>query len=57
MRILHFVDRWTFGGLQTVVMELCEAQRRSGHSVEIAVREDGTNNPRRSSEWPPPGWR
>jgi glycosyltransferase involved in cell wall biosynthesis len=45
VRILHFVDRWTFGGLQTVVMELCEAQRRSGQSVEIAVREDGTNNP------------
>ena len=45
MRIVHFVDRLTFGGLQTVVMDLCEAQRKNGHFVEIAVREEETNNP------------
>ena len=45
MRIVHFVDRLTFGGLQTVVMDLCEAQRKNGDFVEIAVRNEGTNNP------------
>jgi glycosyltransferase involved in cell wall biosynthesis len=45
VRIVHFVDRLTFGGLQTVVMDLCEAQRRQGHSVELALRNEGTNNP------------
>ena len=45
MRILHFVDRLTFGGLQTVVMDLCEAQRKNGDFVEIALRDEGTNNP------------
>jgi len=42
---VHFVDRLTFGGLQTVVMDLCEAQRKNGDFVEIAVRNEGTNNP------------
>ena len=45
MRIVHFVDRMTFGGLQTVVMDLSEAQRKNGHFVEIAVRKDENNNP------------
>jgi glycosyltransferase involved in cell wall biosynthesis len=45
VRIVHFVDRLTFGGLQTVVMDLCEAQRKNGHSVEIALRDERTNNP------------
>jgi glycosyltransferase involved in cell wall biosynthesis len=45
VRIAHFVDRLSFGGLQTVVMDLCEAQRRSGHFVEIAVRKEAINNP------------
>ena len=45
MRIVHFVDRLTFGGLQTVVMDLCEAQRKNGAFVEIALRDEATNNP------------
>jgi glycosyltransferase involved in cell wall biosynthesis len=42
---VHFIDRLTFGGLQTVVMDLCEAQRQAGHFVEIAVRVRYSNNP------------
>ncbi len=45
MRIVHFLDQLTFGGLQTVVMDLCEAQRENGHFVEIALRDERTNNP------------
>ena len=46
VRIVHVVERFDYGGLQTVVMDLCEAQRKSGHFVEIAVRE-GSDHPRR----------
>jgi glycosyltransferase involved in cell wall biosynthesis len=44
VRIVHIVERLNYGGLQTVVMDLCEAQRKSGHFVEIAVREDRTTH-------------
>jgi glycosyltransferase involved in cell wall biosynthesis len=45
VRIVHFLDRLTFGGLQTVVMDLAEAQRQAGHSVELALRNPKSNNP------------